>query len=76
MLTGDLSERHVRRAAIFAEREEGILVDMRRRMPSLLSQTTDVEFRTPAKSIFVPHYIINYLVYYAIWQVAKERKTF
>ncbi|CDL99820.1 hypothetical protein BN890_39640 [Bacteroides xylanisolvens SD CC 1b] len=45
-------------------------------MPSLLSQTTDVEFRTPAKSIFVPHYIINYLVYYAIWQVAKERKTF
>ena len=52
---GDLSERHIGRAAEFAEREEGILVDMRRRMPSLLSQTTDVEFRTPAKSIFVHH---------------------
>ena len=43
------------RKSKFAEREEGILVDMRRRIPSLLPQTTDVEFRTSAKSIFVHH---------------------
>ena len=48
---------------------------MRRRIASLLSQTADVELCTSAKSIFVPHYITSYFIYYATWQVAKEIKT-
>jgi hypothetical protein len=68
-----LSERHIERAAKLAEREESILVDMRRRIASLLSQTADVELCTSAKSIFVPHYITSYFIYYAIWLAAKER---
>ena len=43
------------RKSKFAEREEGILVDMRRRITPFLSQTTDVDLSTPAKSIFTHH---------------------
>ena len=42
-------------------------------LASLLSQTADVELCTSAKSIFVPHYITSYFIYYAIWLAAKER---